>query len=71
MFTLHVNEGSHTLSMSRHNNEGNPLTEHVQSLFWVCADIIMRGNSLIKTQYLTETQPETEVINTLKCSQNG
>ena len=26
-----------TLSMCRHNNEGNPLTEHVQSLYWACA----------------------------------
>ena len=48
------------------NNEGNSLTEHVLSLYWACADMIMRGNPLIKTQYLTETEPETEVIDTLK-----
>ena len=46
---------AHTLSMCRHNNEGNPLTEHVQSLYWACADIIMRGNSLTMTQYLRDS----------------
>ena len=56
---------AHTLSMCRHNNEGNPLTEHVQSLYWACADIQMGENPLTKTQYLTETQSETEVIDTL------
>ena len=40
------------LSMCRHSNEGNPLTEHVHSLYWVCADIIMRGNPLSKTETL-------------------
>ena len=33
---------AHTLIMCRHNNEGNPLTEHVQSLYWACADILTR-----------------------------
>ena len=39
MFTLHANEGS----------PSNPLTEHVQNLYWACADIIMRGNPLTMT----------------------
>ena len=39
MFTLYANEGS----------PSNPLTEHVQTLYWACADIIMRGNPLTMT----------------------
>ena len=31
-----------TLSMCRHSNEGNALTKLVQSLYWACADILMR-----------------------------
>ena len=38
-FTLHANEGS----------PSNLLTEHVQTLYWACADIIMRGNPLTMT----------------------
>ena len=58
MFTLHDNEGRSytimregpTLSMCRHSNEVNPLTEHVHSLYWPCVDIIRRGNPLTKTE---------------------
>ena len=39
-----------TLSMCRYSNEGNLLTEDVQSLYWACADIIKRGNPLTKTE---------------------
>ena len=52
------------LSICRHSNEGIPLTEHGQSLYWACADIIMRGNPLTKTELrltnLTLTQSLTE-----------
>ena len=42
------------LIMCRHSNEGNPLTEHVQSLCWVCADT-NEGNPLTTTELrLTE-----------------
>ena len=41
-----------TLSMCRHSNEGNPLNEHVQSLYWACAHIIMRGNYVSRTETL-------------------
>ena len=44
-----MREGS-ALSICRHSNEGNPLTEHGQSLYWACADIIMKGNPLTKTE---------------------
>ena len=36
-----------TLSMCRHTNEGISSIEHVQMLYWACADIIMRGNPVI------------------------
>ena len=52
MFTLYANQGS-------------LLTGNVQSLCWASADITMGGNPLTTTQYLTETQSETEVIDTL------
>ena len=50
--------------MCRHHNEGNPLTEHVQSLYWACVDIIMTGNLLSKIETL-KTETETELIDTL------
>ena len=47
-----------TLSMCRHSNEGNYLSEHVQSLNWACVDITMRGNTLTKTELkLTNLTP--------------
>ena len=33
------------LSMCRHSNEGNPLTEHVQSVYWACAGNNNEGKS--------------------------
>ena len=33
------------LSMCRRSNEGNPLTEHVQSVYWACAGNINEGKS--------------------------
>ena len=33
------------LSMCRHSNEGNPLTEHVQSVYWACAGNYNEGKS--------------------------
>ena len=33
------------LSMCRHSNEGNPLTEHVQSVYWACARNNNEGKS--------------------------
>ena len=51
------------LSMCRQSNEGKPLTQNVKSLYWACADIIMRGK--VGLRHLTETQPDTKVIDTL------
>ena len=31
--------------MCRHSNEGNPLTEHVQSAYWACAGNNNEGKS--------------------------
>ena len=31
--------------MCRHSNEGNPLTEHVQSVYWACARNNNEGKS--------------------------
>ena len=33
------------LSMCRHSNEGNPLTEHVQSVYWACTRYNNEGKS--------------------------
>ena len=33
------------LSMGRHGNEGNPLTEHVQSVYWASAGNNNEGKS--------------------------
>ena len=62
--------------MSKHSNEGTPLTEHVQSLHWACADT-NEGNIVIETELrltnLTETgklRRFTHFLKTLKTTQN-
>ena len=50
-----------------HTNEGGTYTEHVQMLYWACADILMRGNPLTgMTDKNHDTNANKRVLHTFR-----
>ena len=60
------------LSMCRHSNERNPLTEHVQSVYWACAEhnneVKSSDSTVLIDNYdsnFTQSETQTHWVNSL------